>query len=323
MENYCKPPKPTPSKLKLRKILNKINILYKVNQVIWYTSCDCFTPDLIIGKHLIIEVDGKIHDKEHRKTLDRIRKRALENMGYTVHIVRNEQVRDKPNNIAEEIKELYYRLSEVENKRDTTITELKKPSVIKPIPKDIQFNLDMWVSAFNKNLRDENWSVKFFRESLSQYHPELVKNLCAMEKFMLSLSGYRLQKTKDGNNLDFEYLLEYFNKSLRILNDLFPENGNMTAIHLKNMFNESTPGFFKNLIFKGGPNRNEGIISIKDEDSLNFHIDSFNKYLSELGITVERSDIIQECKATLQKFHQDNKKDLHWLLKWMSFNNSI
>ena len=84
MENYCKPPKPTSSELKLRKILDKKNIPYKANQVIWYTSCDCFTPDLIIGKHLIIEVDGKIHDKEHRKTLDRIRKRALENMGYTV-----------------------------------------------------------------------------------------------------------------------------------------------------------------------------------------------------------------------------------------------
>ena len=83
---------------------------------------------------------------------------------------------------------------------------------------------------------------------------------------MLSLAGCRLQKTKDVDNLDFEYILEYLNKSLRIINDLFPENGNMAAIHLKNMFNESAPGFFKNLIFKGGPNRNQEIISIKDED---------------------------------------------------------
>ena len=95
--------------------MNKINIPFKANQVIWSTSCDCFTQDLIIGKHLIIEVDGKIHDKGNRKTLNRIRKRALENISYTVHIVRNEQVRDKPDKIAEEIKELYYRLSEVEN----------------------------------------------------------------------------------------------------------------------------------------------------------------------------------------------------------------
>ena len=140
---------------------------------------------------------------------------------------------------------------------------------------------------------------------------------------MLSLAGCRLQKTKDVDNLDFEYILEYLNKSLRIINDLFPENGNMAAIHLKNMFNESAPAFFKILIFKGGPNRNQGIISIKDGGSLNFHIDSFNKYLSKLGITVEHTDIIQESKATLQKFKQDNKKDLYWLLEWMSLNKNI
>ena len=71
MENYCKPPKPTQSELKLRNILRSRKIPFKSDQVIWYTSCDCFTPDLIIGKHLIIEVDGKVHDIAHRKTLDR------------------------------------------------------------------------------------------------------------------------------------------------------------------------------------------------------------------------------------------------------------
>jgi L-ribulose-5-phosphate 3-epimerase UlaE len=38
------------------------------------------------------------------------------------------------------------------------------------------------------------------------------------------------------------------------LEEIFPENGNMAAIHLKNMFNETSPSFFKNLIFIGGPN---------------------------------------------------------------------
>ena len=136
MENYCKPPKSTSSELTLRKILDTKNIPYKANQVIWYTSCDCFTPDLIIGKQLIIEVDGKVHDKEHRKKLDRIRKRALENMGYTVCVVRNEKVRDIPDKIAGEIKELYFQLSDRENKKEILITELKKPLEIQPIPED-------------------------------------------------------------------------------------------------------------------------------------------------------------------------------------------
>ncbi|MGZ5491465.1 MAG: hypothetical protein ACXWE6_12075 [Nitrososphaeraceae archaeon] len=77
MENYCKPPKPTLSELKLRNVLRSRKIPFKSDQVIWYTSCDCFTPDLIIGNSLIIEVDGKVHDIAHRKTLDRIRTRAL------------------------------------------------------------------------------------------------------------------------------------------------------------------------------------------------------------------------------------------------------
>jgi len=35
--------------------------------------------------------------KNIEKTLDRIRQRALENMGYTVQRVKNEEIRDKSN----------------------------------------------------------------------------------------------------------------------------------------------------------------------------------------------------------------------------------
>jgi hypothetical protein len=267
---------------------------------------------LIIGKHLIIEVDGKIYDKEHRKTLDRIRKRALENMGYIVRIVRNEKVGNTPDKIAEEIKS-----TDSENKKDILITELKKALEIQPFPKGLI--IKQWVQKLNKEIIDDvkKWSIDNINESLSKFPSELVKNQCAMEKFMLSLFGYKL-KSKDGN-LDFEYSLDFFKKSLDLLNDLFPKNGNMAAIHLKNMLNETAPGFFKNLIFKGGPNKNEGIVSIKDKDSLDFHIDSFNKYLSELGITVECSDIVQEGKATLQKFRED-KINYKWLTEWMNKN---
>ena len=140
MDNYCKPPKPTQSELMLRKILESKQVPFKTDKVIWYTSCDCFTPDLLIGKYLIIEVDGKVHDIEHRKTLDRIRQRALENMGYTVHRVKNEEIRDQPNEVANEINEIYTILPDTKDKN--RVTELKKPIYIEPIPKVIQFNLD-------------------------------------------------------------------------------------------------------------------------------------------------------------------------------------
>ena len=179
--------------------------------------------------------------------------------------------------------------------------------------------LNSWARSLNEELKDERWSVDFFKKSLSQFSPELL-NQCAIEKLILLLHGLSLRKIQDGNKLDFEYSLNFLKKGLNLLEEIFPENGNMAAIHIKNMFNETSPGFFKNLIFRGGPNINPGIVSIKSKYSLNCHIDSFNKNLSELGITVEYSDIIQECKVTFQKFNEKEKIDYKWLIALMDTN---
>jgi hypothetical protein len=131
------------------------------------------------------------------------------------------------------------------------------------------------------------------------------------------LLGLNLRKREDGR-LDFEYALTFLKKSIEILRGLFgEEDGNMAAIHLKNMYNMSAPGFFKNLIFNGGPNINPGIVSIKDEGVLNCHIDNFNKSLSNIGITVERREIKSECSATLNKFGKDEISNYNWLIEWM------
>jgi very-short-patch-repair endonuclease len=81
---------------------------------------------LIIGKNLIIEVDGKVHDKEHRKTLYRIRQRALGNMGYTVHKVRNEAIHNSPYEIANEIYDIYTILSDTEKYKENYHNRIKK-----------------------------------------------------------------------------------------------------------------------------------------------------------------------------------------------------
>jgi hypothetical protein len=90
------------------------------------------------------------------------------------------------------------------------------------------------------------------------------------------------------------------------------------------MYNISAPGFFKNLIFNGGPNINPGIVSIGNVDSLNYHIDSFNTSFSQLGISVEKEDIKSECASTLTKLskkYDDNTHELSkydWLIEWMN-----
>ena len=110
-DSCFKAPPPTNSEIRLRSILRSKKISFKDSQVIWYTGCDAYTPDLIIGNKLIVEVDGKIHDKEYRKTPDRIRHRALENMGYDVLRVRNEEIQATPDAVAERIIQRYFEVS--------------------------------------------------------------------------------------------------------------------------------------------------------------------------------------------------------------------
>jgi very-short-patch-repair endonuclease len=319
--NSFKAPPPTNSEIRLRSILRSKKILFKDSEVIWYTGCDAYTPDLIIGNKLIVEVDGKIHDKEYRKTPDRIRHRALENMGYDVLRVRNEEIHATPDVIAERIIQRYFEGADNDDRRSTKITKLKKPTDYDPMPKEITNNLQLWALSFNKELNDAMWSsVDYFKESLMRLHSKLVTNQCAMERLILLLLGLNLRKREDGS-LDFEYSLTFLKKCVEILRGLFgEEEGDMAAIHLKNMYNISAPGFFKNLIFNGGPNINQGIVSIKDEAALNHHIDNFNKSFSSMGITVERREIKSECNATLNKSGKEDNNELskyNWLLEWM------
>jgi very-short-patch-repair endonuclease len=329
--NYgFKAPPPTNSEIKLRSILRSKKIAFKDSQVIWYTGCDKYTPDLLIGRKLIVEVDGKVHDKDFQRTPDRIRQRALENMGYDVLRVKNAEIQNMPDAVAEIIIQRYFEVvddyTEERRRRPTKITELEKPLHYEPIPKEItNDNLRIWAVSFNKELtiNEATWSVSYFKQSLTRLHPKLVTNQCAVEKFILLLLGLNLHKREDGN-LDFEYTLNFLKRSIQILKSLFSEEANTVATHLKNMYNISAPGFFKNLIFNGGPNINPGIVSIENEGSLNYQIDNFNQNFSHIGITVELQDIKSECAATLTKVSKkddDNNNELskyNWLIEWMN-----
>jgi very-short-patch-repair endonuclease len=302
---------------KYRNILKSKKIPFKHSQIIWYTGCDKYTPDLIIGEKLIIEVDGKIHDKEFLKTPDRIRQRALKNMGYDVHRVRNEQVQNAPRAIAEDIIQRYYEVVDAEDKT-VKVTKLKAVTNLESIPSEIADKLQFWALEFNKELNSEKWSADYFKESLVQFHPGLVANQCAMERLILLLLGLNLCKAR-GGSLEFEYSSNLLKKGIEIIRGIFgEEEGDAAAIHLKNMYNITAPGFFKNLIFKGGPNLNPGVILIKDSFALDSVIDNFNKNFFSIGITVEHSEIKSECNAVLMKLSKDEVFAYGWLVEWMN-----
>jgi hypothetical protein len=244
-------------------------------------------------------------------------------MGFEVYRVRNEQIRSAPFAVAADIIQKYYEVVDAED-RTAKITKLKATAHHESIPKVIDENLQFWVLEFNNELNDEKWSADYFKESLRRFHHGLVSNQCAMERLILLLLGLDLRKTQDGISLDFEYSSNLLKKGIEIIRGIFgEEEGNTAAIHLKNMYNISAPGFFKNLIFKGGPNLNPGVIKITDKFTLDSVINNFNKHFSSTGITVERSEIKSECNALLtkSKLNKDKVFTYIWLVEGM--NKSI
>lgn len=100
------------TRTKFKKILalalRSKGTMFEANPKVRLSACHYYTPDFLIRKKLIVEVDGGIHDKEFRKTPDRVRQRALEKLGYTVYRVRNEVVANSPQKVTEEILQQYY-----------------------------------------------------------------------------------------------------------------------------------------------------------------------------------------------------------------------
>jgi len=331
--SFYKRPTSTRYENLLSAALNKFapNVKYTRNSEVWLSACIWYTPDFIIGHRLIVEVDGGVHEFEYRKTPDRIRQRALENMGYYVYRVKNEEIKNSPKCITEKIIELYYKVLERENESVNSNKKPKIQKIIKPdyksLPYDLQQLITPWTIAFNSQLRSSgNWTTSYFKDTLSNYDQRLVTNQCAMERLILQLLGLNLRK-RDDVTIDFEHHSMLFNKAMDIISNLFGSNTSST--YLQNSFNITAPNFIKNLVFEGGPKINPRIISINDSTNLEYNIENFNQNFSKLGVSVGRFDVMVECIKELEKKKKiycddddnqdmDNKRkfDYQWLIKW-------
>lgn len=335
-------------------------ITYIRNPEVWLSACIWYTPDFIVGHRLVVEVDGGVHNLEYRKTPDRIRQRALENMGYHVYRVRNEEVKSSPKHVAEKIIESYYDIIEKDdnngNNDNNNITQYKIQKIIKkpnynPLPEDLEQLPTSMAIMFNSqqqfnNSKENNWTTEYFKESLSQYDQRIVSNECAMERFMLQLLGLNLCRKEDLNAynaiiIDFEHFSILFGKAIKIISDIL--GSQISGNYLKNSFNITAPNFIKNLVFEGGPKINPGIVSIKDSTTLEIYIERFNRNFSKLGIFVAKSDVMIECIKELEKRKKmmmkktstnntdnDNQGDnckrviegYQWLIEWSKSSSS-
>lgn len=304
-------PRPTFYERKLASRLAANNIPYKSQPVIWYTRANYYTPDFIVGQKLIVEVDGKIHSMKHRMTPDRIRQRALKNLGYYVMRVSNDTIQSNIKTVVKEIIQQYYET--VDLQQSNPKVEIVKHDTYDSIPKYVQDKISQWAVEFNRSLKEELWTADYFKLHLPDYDSILVQNQSALERFMLLLLGLNL-KTGDDGALDFEYSAQVFGKGIEIIRGIFGEQGATASIHLKNMFNVSAPGFFKNLVFYGGPNINPRIVSINNLNLLKRQISEFNRHFSSYQVSVEEDEVRDECLYASKNI--DTNANFQWIAEW-------
>jgi hypothetical protein len=226
--------------------------------------------------------------------------------------VRNERIRKDVDAVVEDIIQRYYETIDLE--RDRPKIEIVKPESYDSVPKYVQDNILQWSILFNQLLKEESWTTDYFKIHLTEYDSSLVTNQSALERFMLLMLGLNL-RTCEGGILDFERSAKLFGKSILIVQEVFGRQGEMASIHLKNMFNVSAPGFFKNLMFFGGPKINQGIVSIINLHSLKTHIHVFNKHFLRYGVTVEEAEVKEECLYALKRIKNPNSS-FQWILEW-------
>jgi hypothetical protein len=191
---------------------------YVRNPEIWISACIWYTPDFIIGKKLL----------EYRQTPDRIRQRALENMGYHVYRVKNEQIEISAENVAEQILDLYYKVSDIvtieeeEHAKKAKIQKITKPN-FEALAEDLYNSISKHAIEFNQQLHGRDWTSDFFKETLPKHDERLITNQCATERLILQLIGLNLRKGQD-NLIDFEHHSKLFRTAMGILSDIYGTN---------------------------------------------------------------------------------------------------
>jgi very-short-patch-repair endonuclease len=356
-QSRIKRSEPTKYAVQLARALHSEGIKIQLEPEIWYTSCNFYTPDILVNKDLIVEVDGPYHEEPQIKKNDRVRQRALENSGYLVHRFKNEEIVNSLDYVVDKIKSVLNEYDQNSDKKTTPkLIEIDVPETQRM--SNVSENLIKAYSiAFNSTLmgKIEKWNINYFKEFLSQYNPSPIGNRCAMERVIFMLLGLNLRlKENPQPTADFEHYSMLFEKSLGIMKGLF---GETAEIELKNAYNITATNFMKNMIFYGKPLiAKVRIVWIKDYESIAFHIDDFKRHFYRFGIYVEESEVKVECLGELEKIEnilkernkikqqinqnqiheselrrfgwlerwiQDDLKYLNWLEDWLHYDKSF
>jgi very-short-patch-repair endonuclease len=335
-QSRIKRSEPTKYAIRLARALNSEGIKIQLEPEIWYTSCNFYTPDILVNKDLVIEVDGPYHEEPQIRKNDRIRQRALESSGYLVYRFKNEEIINSLDYVVDKIKSILNEFDHNSDKKATPkLIEIDVPEVqrMSNVPENF---IKAYSITLNSTLvgKMERWNASYFKEFLSQYNPTPIDNRCAMERILFMLLGLNLRLKDPTSTIDFEHYSMLFNKSIGIMKGFF---GEAAEIELKNAYNITATNFMKNLIFYGKPLiARIRIVWIKDYETIIFHINEFKKHFYRFGIYVEESEVKVECLGELEKIEnilkerneikqQSNQNHIHkselrrfsWLERWI------
>jgi very-short-patch-repair endonuclease len=301
----------TKSEWLLASALKKERIEFRANPLIRLSACEYYTPDFLIRRRLIVEVDGSIHDKDSRKNPDRIRQRALEKLGYKVHRVRNETIKSSPQEAAKQVLQEYFKVADVQTDQSGSFLS-KAKSIENLISYEPRNNR---LSSVAKKLKDcsAKWNYENFRRCLVEIDDEFLTNPCFTESLIFLMLGLDLT-INDGGKLNFKKLSDFFMNGINIMSNLY---GDLAEIYLINAFSVTAPGFMKNLVFYGGPRVNRKVVTINSIESLEEHISEFNDYFSGIGVKLERHEVKTECVYELEKLDSVSKERYLWLSNWI------
>ncbi|MGI8832336.1 MAG: endonuclease domain-containing protein [Nitrososphaeraceae archaeon] len=190
---------PTKYAIHLARALHSEGIKIQLEPEIWYTSCNFYTPDILVNKELIIEVDGPYHDEPQIRKNDRIRQRALENSGYLVYRFKNEEIINSLDYVVDKIKSIPTEFDHNSDKKAAPkLIEIDVPEAqrMSNVPENL---IRAYSTALNSRLVDkmEKWNINYFKEFLSQYNPTPIGNRCAMEKTLHAFGAKLTFKKRD------------------------------------------------------------------------------------------------------------------------------
>ena len=292
--------------------LKNKGIAFQANPLIRLSACIKYTPDFLIRGRLIVEVDGGIHDRDFRKTPDRIRQRALEKLGYSVYRIRNEVVASSPEKVTEEVLQQYYEAfdAQVGQSRSLLSKARNIENMMSSRPEEGQV---LSVAIRLKDYTDK-WEYDKFCMYLSDIDRNFVTNPCHTERLVLLLLGLDLTTTYSGK-VNFKNFLDIFMKGINIMSNLY---GHRARIYLINSFSITAANFMKNLVFHGGPRIKPGIVVINNIESLVEHMSEFNNCFSNIGVRLEKDDVKSECRHKLERLYSIDREKYLWLSNWVN-----